>query len=144
MNLNKMKKLRRIAIPLFAALWLNVFFCVQANAQNRVVSGVVTDASGETVIGASVTVKGTKLGTATDLDGKYSLSVPDENKTLVVSYIGMKTKEVDITGNVMNVTLEEDVSALDEVVVIGYGTARKRDFTVSNLSVKVGDPRWIP
>ncbi|MDR2805374.1 MAG: carboxypeptidase-like regulatory domain-containing protein, partial [Dysgonamonadaceae bacterium] len=112
-----MKKHRRIAIPLLMALWVNVFVCAQMNAQSRVVSGVVTDTSGETVIGASVTVKGTQLGTATDVDGKYSLSVPDENKTLVISYLGMKTKEAAITGNVVNVTLEEDVSILDEVVV---------------------------
>ncbi|MDR0681910.1 MAG: TonB-dependent receptor [Dysgonamonadaceae bacterium] len=139
-----MKKHRKIAILLLMALWVNVFVCAQMNAQSRMVSGVVTDTSGETVIGASVTIKGTQTGTATDVDGKYSLSVPNENKTLVISYIGMKTKEVAITGNVVDVTLEEDVSILDEVVVIGYGTMKKRDLTGAVSSISGDKLREIP
>jgi TonB-linked SusC/RagA family outer membrane protein len=144
MNLKKMKKHRKIAISLLMALWVNVFVCAQTNAQTRTVAGVVTDASGEVVIGASVTIKGTQLGTATDVDGKYSLSVPNENKTLVISYLGMKTKEAIITGNTVNVTLEEDVSILDEVVVIGYGTMKRRDLTGSVASVSGATIAAVP
>ena len=73
--------------------------------QARVISGTVKDQTGETIISASVVVKGTTIGTVTDFDGNYSLDVPDDAKVLVFSYIGMKTQELNITGNVMNVVL---------------------------------------
>ncbi|MDR0833493.1 MAG: TonB-dependent receptor [Candidatus Symbiothrix sp.] len=129
MNLLRMKKQRSVTLSMMMVLLMNVFVCAQMNAQSRVVSGVVTDPTGETIIGAGVSVKGTSVGTATDIDGKYSLSVPNDKNTLVVSYLGLKTKEVTITGSVVNVSLEEDASQLDEFVVIGYGSVRKKDLT---------------
>lgn len=108
---------------------------VQVMAQQRTVSGVVTDSSGEVVIGASVVVKGGSQGTITDINGKYTLSVPSSARTLQVTYVGMKAKEVQITGSVINVTLEEDTKVLEDVVVIGYGTVRKADLTGAVSSV---------
>lgn len=111
---------------------------VQVMAQQRVISGVVTDTSGEVIIGATVVVQGGAQGTITDYNGKYTLSVSASARTLNVSYVGMKAKEVQITGSVVNVTLEEDTKVLEDVVVIGYGSVRKADLTgaVSSINEK--------
>lgn len=101
----------------------------------QTIKGVVTDRTSEPIIGASIVVKGTTTGTITDIDGQYTLSVPDNAKTLVFSYIGMKPLEVAIKGNVINASLEESTQDLDEVVVVGYGVQRKRDLTGSVSSV---------
>ena len=104
-------------------------------AQNIMVKGIVKDNLGESVIGANVTEKGTTNGMITDLDGNFSLTV-QKNATLVISYIGYVTQEIAIKGNTnLNITLKEDSKALEEVVVIGYGTARKSDVTGSIASV---------
>lgn len=103
------------------------------------ISGIVTDQTGEPIIGASVAVKGTTTGTMADVDGKYSISAPN-NATLVFSYVGMKTKEIAVAGKTaINVTLEEALQNLDEVVVIGYGTQRKADLTTSVASVSADE-----
>lgn len=111
-----------------------------AMAQDVVsISGIVTDQTGEPIIGASVAVKGTTTGTMADVDGKYSISAPN-NATLVFSYVGMKTKEIAVAGKTaINVTLEEALQSLDEVVVIGYGTQRKADLTTSVASVSADE-----
>ena len=104
-------------------------------AQNIMVKGIVKDNFGEPVIGANVTEKGTTNGMITDLDGNFSLTV-QKNATLVISYIGYVTQEIAIKGNTnLNITLKEDSKAVEEVVVIGYGTARKSDVTGSIASV---------
>ena len=104
-------------------------------AQNIMVKGIGKDNFGEPVIGANVTEKGTTNGMITDLDGNFSLTV-QKNATLVISYIGYVTQEIAIKGNTnLNITLKEDSKALEEVVVIGYGTARKSDVTGSIASV---------
>ena len=104
-------------------------------AQNITVKGIVKDNLGESVIGANVTEKGTTNGMITDLDGNFSLTV-QKNATLVISYIGYVTQEIAIKGNTnLNITLKEDSKALEEVVVIGYGTAKKSDVTGSIASV---------
>ena len=110
-------------------------FCTVANAQNTKVDGIVTDATGETVIGASVMVKGTKTGTVTDFDGKFHLDC-SPGATLVVSYIGFENQEVKASSN-MKITLKEAFNALNEVVVTGYTTQRKADLTgaISVVSV---------
>lgn len=109
--------------------WQNVF------AQQKTVSGTVTDIHGEALIGVSVLIKGTTTGTMTDLDGKYSIPVPNSAKALVARYVGMKDKEIPITGTTIDIIMEEDLSELDEVVVIGYGTVKKRDLTGSVASI---------
>ena len=105
-------------------------------AQATVVTGRVTDQTGEGVIAASVVVKGTSIGTVTDYDGYYSLDVP-EDAILVFSYIGMTTQEIVVSGesSVVNIQLSEDTKVLDEVVVTGYGTTKKRDLVTSVASV---------
>src|SRR5690554_6836099 len=126
MNMNE----SRMKIKLTIGLLMLVFFCPLALiAQDRIVSGTVSDAQGEPIIGANVRVVGTSSGAATNIDGYYTLSVPSSATRLHVSYIGMKDIEVNITGNVVNIVMDEDVSSLDELVVIGYGTQRRRDLT---------------
>lgn len=105
------------------------------------VKGVVTEEqTGNPAIGATVLVKGTSSGTVTNIDGEYTLSNVAPNATLEFSYIGMETIEVNVNGRTtINLTLSEDVQALDEVVVIGYGTAKKRDLTGSIVSVDAAE-----
>jgi len=131
-----MKKL--ITSKLLSVLVLALFSVLAINAQT--VTGVMTDAdSGEPLIGANVLVKGTTVGTITDIDGSYSLSLPDGATTLVFSYAGFQDQEVDIDGqSTINVALSPG-ALLDEVVVIGYGTVKKRDVTGSVASLKEED-----
>ena len=108
---------------------------VQDVQQAGVVKGQVTDKNGEGVIGATVKVKDAATGTVTDFDGSFSLNVQSAG-TLVVSYIGYLTKEVAFTpGQTLNITIEEDATALDEVVVVGYGVQKKSDVTGSVTSI---------
>jgi TonB-linked SusC/RagA family outer membrane protein len=107
-------------------------------AQNKQVTGLVKDNTGELVVGASVVVKGTTIGVLTDSEGKFSLDVPETATAIVVTYIGFKEKEVDVAPY-LEIILEPDVSALDEVVVVAYGTAKKSAFTGSVATVKSAD-----
>ena len=103
------------------------------------IKGQVTDKSGIPVIGANILVKGSNLGCITDINGNYSLKVPAKS-TIVVSYIGYTTQEVTLKGNnFQRIIMEEDSKMLDDVVVVGYGTVRKRDLTGSVSSVKGDD-----
>ena len=107
-----------------------------AFAQTKTVTGTVTDAANEPLIGASVLVQGTSTGTITDMDGKYSISVTPED-VLVFSYVGMTSQTIKVGAqNVINVTLKEDSQVLAETVVIGYGSAKKRDLTGSITNIK--------
>ncbi len=108
---------------------------VQNVQQTGVVKGQVTDKNGDGVIGATVKVKDAATGTVTDYDGNFSLNVQKAG-TLVVSYIGYLTKEVAFTpGQTLNISIEEDATALDEVVVVGYGVQKKSDVTGSVTSI---------
>lgn len=102
-------------------------------AQTSVVSGVVTsDEDGEPIVGASVLVNGTTLGTVTDIDGKFSISnVPSSAKTLTISFIGMQSQKVPIKQGLISVTLKSDTEMLDEVMVVAFGTQKKSSFTGS-------------
>ncbi len=105
-------------------------------AQQRVVTGVVSDASGQPLPGASVVIKGTTAGTVTDVDGRFSLPVPAGNQTLVFSFVGMKTVELAVEGrSKVDVKLEEETVGIDEVVAIAYGTAKRKDLTGSISTV---------
>lgn len=109
---------------------------VQETLQTKTVTGTVVDAAGIPVIGANVIVKGTTNGTITDFDGNFSLDVP-ANAVLEISYIGYLTVETPVGDqSKINVTLQEDTQALDEVVVVGYGTMRKSDVTGSIATAK--------
>ena len=108
-------------------------------SETKKISGIVKDERGEPVIGANVVVKGTTNGTVTDMDGKYTLEVP-AGGVLQISYIGYNTQEVKVGSvNVVNISLREDSEALDEVVVIGYGTVKKSDLTGAVGSVQMKD-----
>lgn len=117
-----------------------ILFTQVLSAQTKVISGTVTDTSGVGVPGVSVTVRGSKTGTQTGSDGSFQLSVPANANTLVVSSVGYDQQEVSITGQTsVNVSLVAQNAALNEVVVVGYGTARRRDVTGSSVSVRAKD-----
>lgn len=116
----------------------------QKKQKTKKITGLVIDENGEPVIGANVIEKGTTNGTVTDIDGRYSLSVP-ESSVLTVSYIGYADKEVRVgTGTIIDVSLLEDTQALDEVVVVGYGTMKKSDLTGSVVNVNQEQLRNLP
>lgn len=113
-------------------MMLFVLFSVTVAMAQVLVRGTVVDQTGESVIGASIQVKGTTQGTITDIDGKFSLGVPDKKSVIVVSFIGYATKELQVdTSKPMSIVLEEDTKVLDEVVVVGYQEVRKKDLTGS-------------
>ncbi len=120
---NKMKNMRAMLFLLFVAIGINL------SAQSITLSGNVKDTTGEPVIGASILEKGTTNGTITDFDGNFKLTV-GSNATVVVSYIGMKPQDISVKGKTrLDVTLQDDAQALEEVVVIGYGSVKKKDLT---------------
>nr|WP_246348021.1 TonB-dependent receptor [Dysgonomonas hofstadii] len=123
-------------------LLLACFFLVSTvsiYAQTKSVTGTVIDGLNEPLIGVSVKVQGTTNGTITDIDGKYTLSV-GSGDVLEFSYVGMKTQLVTVgSQNIINITMQDDATMLTETVVIGYGTAKKRDLTGSIASIKAED-----
>ena len=134
-----MKAIQKLAKRSLLLVALFVIGCLQLMAQTRTIKGEVTDAqNGEALIGATVMVEGEKGGTVTDFDGNFSLQVSSSAKKIKVSYIGYIDKILSISDN-MKVKLESDSKALADVVVIGYGTARKSDLTGSVATVKSKD-----
>ena len=142
------KQLRLLGVFAFLALALATVPAVSglsvASAQQAKCSGVVVDASGVSVIGASVLIKGTDKGTITDLDGNFSFSA-NPGDVLVVSCMGYVTKEVAFAGAPLRVVLDEDVNLLNEIVVIGYGTQKKVNLTgsVSAIDSEVLEDRPV-
>ena len=121
---NVTKKIQKI--PYLFLLML--FSFVTASAQKGItVRGTVLDSNGETIIGASVVLKGNNsIGTISDIDGNFVLTVPNEKSTLIVSYVGMKPQEVKVVSKgLFKVVLEDDTKQLEEVVVVGYGQQKK-------------------
>jgi TonB-linked SusC/RagA family outer membrane protein len=115
---------------------ISLCFTTHAFAQGQIVSGTVLDVLGDPVIGANVTEKGTANGNITDIDGKFSINVKSD-AILVFSFIGYKTQELKATpGKTMNVIMEENLELLDEVVVVGYGSMRKKDLTGSVIQIR--------
>lgn len=114
------------------SMLLFVLFSMTVAMAQVLVKGTVIDKTGESVIGASIQVKGTTQGTITDIDGKFSLGVPDKKSVIVISFIGYATKELQVDpSKPMSIVLEEDTKVLDEVVVVGYQEVRKKDLTGS-------------
>lgn len=124
----------RVAMFMFLSFFMTA---LSANAQDTV-TGTVTDPSGEPLIGASVVVPGTTVGVSTDVDGNFSIQVA-QGKKLRVSYVGYITKEVTVKGSKIDIVLKENNEVLDEVVVIGYGTMKKKDLTGSITTVNSKD-----
>lgn len=120
---NVERKIQKLPFLLFCML----LWCLTASAQQGMkVKGTIFDSNGETIIGASVVVKGNaSIGTISDFDGNFELNVPSRNSVLVISFVGMKTKEVKASQNLIKVTLEDDSQQLEEVVVVGYGQQKK-------------------
>ncbi|MEO6070723.1 MAG: TonB-dependent receptor [Chitinophagaceae bacterium] len=117
-----------------------LFLSFIASAQEKVVTGRVTDPAGTGLSGVSVTVKNSSQGTSTGSDGRFSLSVPTSATTLVFSSVGFATREVSIVGQTnVAVTMQTEAGSLNEVVVIGYGTARKKDLTGSVTAISAKD-----
>ena len=116
----------------------------RAAQEKKHLTGIVTDEKGEPIIGANVVEKGTTNGTVTDIDGKFSLEV-DDKSMLMVSYIGYNTKNVPVSGkSSLTIDLSEDTKALDEVVVVGYGTQKKVNLTGSIATMNVDDIQQYP
>ena len=129
-------------IPRLSALLLVMLISLGAFAQKLTVKGLVVDDAQLAVIGASVQEKGTTNGTVTDMDGNFTLTV-DPQATLVISYIGYKTQEVKAAAS-LEITLQEDNELLDEVVVIGYGSVKRKDVTTAVSTVSTEDLQQRP
>lgn len=147
-----MKKKKIFSSYLLIPILIFILTC-NVNAQNTSqgniqISGIVTDEMGEPLPGVNVIQKDIHQGTITDIDGKYFITIPKMNTVLIFSYIGYKSQEITVTKREVNVKLGEDTETLDEVVVIGYGTAKKRDLTgaISNIKtekLEVEAPRTV-
>ncbi len=121
------------------------FFVASGFSQaQKQIKGIVKDSHGEPLIGVTIGIKGSTKATLTDIDGSYTISVPADTKKLAATYVGMKTQEQPIVGNVINFVMEDANSELEEVVVIGYGTVKRKDLTGSVSSVKGESIQNIP
>jgi TonB-linked SusC/RagA family outer membrane protein len=133
-----MQKIRK-KVSCMLMLFLLLLFCsATINAQQKTISGIITEAAnGEPILGANIHLKGApSIGAVSDLNGRFSLSVPENAKTLVVTYIGFVTQELPIDKTTFTIALKESVTDLDELVVIGYGGVKKKDLTGSVSTIK--------
>lgn len=143
MQKNKKMKRKLLFLGLMFIIALPQCICARAMKDpqlaktlfKKAVKGKVTDSNGEAIIGASILIKGTSLGTISDIDGNFELPSVEDNAILVVTYIGYKTQEVVVNKNELNIVLKDDTQILDEVVVTGYGTLKKSQLVgaVENL-----------
>jgi TonB-dependent SusC/RagA subfamily outer membrane receptor len=138
-NVNQMSRIKAFLTSKLTLSLVIMVSCISLQAQNTITGSVGDQNTSQSVFGVSVTVKGTKNATITDVDGNYKLNVADTNATLVFSYIGYVTVEEAIAGRqVINVLLKEENNTLNEVVVIGYGSVKKSGATgaISSLKAK--------
>lgn len=138
-----MEKLKSKRYSKFGSFLLMAFlmaFSLSSFAQQKSVSGVVTDSGNAPIPGVTIVVKGTTVGTITDMDGKYSLMIPSSAQTIIFSYIGMATQEIPIAGkSVVNAVMQADVIGIEEVVAVGYATRKAGEVTGSVSTVKAGE-----
>ncbi|MCD8101280.1 MAG: TonB-dependent receptor [Alistipes sp.] len=141
MRIILLRNTSRLLLLLMAVCWTTV-----ASAQDRQVSGVVTDEDNQLIVGATVILQGTTTGTTTNVEGRYTISVPAGAVTLQFGYLGMETLEADVsaTTTTLNITLKSDAVQVDDVVVVGYGTQRKRDLTGAISTVGGAELANIP
>ena len=130
---NKLTQAR--SFRFFSVCCLLLFFSIALMAQNLTVKGIVKDQTGEAIIGASVLVKGTTLGTITDFDGNFTLMDVPESSLIEVSFVGYLTQEIKASSSLLNIILKEDNKTLDEVIVVGYGVQKKSVVTASIAKV---------
>lgn len=135
----------RIKYFLSAIFAFSIFFSVQAKENNNIpilgatISGIVLDDTGESIIGATVIEKGTTNGTVTDFDGSFTLTLIGDSPTIVVSYLSYKTQEIVVSGQTdFNITLAADITNLEEVVIVGYGSVVKKDVTGAVSTIRAG------
>ncbi|UKM64276.1 TonB-dependent receptor [Flavobacteriaceae bacterium GSB9] len=144
-------------LPCVTALWVNtshasisfekttsetgtVLKVKPTSTVQQTISGTVTDINGQPLLGASILEQGTSNGTQTDFDGNFSLTLKGSSSTIIVSYLGFVTQEIQVSNSQkLNIVLEEDAASLDEVVVVGYGSVKKRELTGSVASMKPED-----
>src|SRR4051812_40354235 len=127
-------------VRLLCSLLLLAAGIASAQAQTKPITGKITDESGAAIPGASVQVKGTSTGTSTGVDGNFKLNAPENATTLIISFIGYVKQEVTISGKSnISVILKAESTTLTDVVVVGYGTSRKKDLTGSVVSIKSAD-----
>ena len=120
-----------------------LFAVLAGNISAQTIKGTVTEENGEPIIGATVVETGTQNGTVTDLDGNFTLNV--KGNEITVSYVGMTEQRVNIAGkSTVTIVMKEESSTLNEVVVIGYGSVRKKDLTGAVSTVKGGDLTKVP
>ncbi|MGH2643244.1 MAG: carboxypeptidase-like regulatory domain-containing protein, partial [Chitinophagaceae bacterium] len=131
-----MKSLLRSLALLISCLL--IFVCEVKAQQQRSITGTVNDATGQHLIGVTVRIKGTEMGTTTDANGKYHINVSLKNPVLEFSYIGYTAAEAPVTANIMNITMKATTGSLNEVVVVGYGTQKRVTVTgaISSVSGK--------
>src|ERR1700744_6790691 len=127
-----------------AMLFMVLFACTAAYAQTggsiTTIKGIVSDDQGVTLPGVTVTLKGSPVNAATDINGKYSINIPSGSKTLIFSFVGMQPQEVALTGSTtINVVMKSTTTALSDVVVIGYGTQKRGDVNGAIASVTAKD-----
>jgi TonB-dependent starch-binding outer membrane protein SusC len=121
---------------MLAILIASILFCFPVLAQERIITGIVTDANNVALPGVNVILKGTATGVVTDVNGNYSIKVPGNEAVISITYIGYKNQEITVGQQTsINITLEEDVQQMDEVVVVGYGTMKKKLSTGANAHV---------
>ena len=141
-GLERQKKLWRI-LKMTIVILIGCMMTVSASTQEpqkKEISGTVSDSKGQSIPGATITVKGSTIGIITDINGKFNLSVPSETKILDISFVGMKTQEISIVGKQkIAVILEEDVIGLEEIVAIGYGSQKKINLTGSVTTISTKD-----
>ncbi|NMA73013.1 MAG: TonB-dependent receptor plug domain-containing protein [Bacteroidales bacterium] len=138
------RKVRRKEFTFSKNLLFLFMFCFSFSvgfAQQKInIKGSVVDELNEPIIGANVVIEGESIGTITDINGEFTLSVPAANSKLNISYLGYQTQIVSLNGRTsISVILKEDLLSLDEVVVVGYGTVKKRDLTGAISSIKSDD-----
>ncbi len=118
-------------------LGIGIIGMLSVEAQVRRINGtVVSTEDGNGIPGVSIVVKGTTLGTITNIDGDYQIDVPDDAETLIFSFVGMKTVERPVEGSVINVQMESEMIGVDELMVVAYGSTKKSSFTGSAGTVK--------
>ena len=140
-----MKRIHFVSLRRASSLLLFLLLSLTTLQAQIKITGTVTDETKETVIGANVTVKGTTIGTITDVNGKYSIEVPDQKSILVFSFIGYTTREIPVGKNkVIDVIMKEDGVMLNEVVAVGYATVKKGDLTGSVSKVDMDDLTKAP
>jgi TonB-linked SusC/RagA family outer membrane protein len=144
LTFNLFKTMQKTIKGILSLIILSLFAVSGFAQAQKQIKGKVKDSHGEPLVGVTVGVKGSTNATLTDIDGNYTISLPGNVKTITATYVGMKPNQQNVTGNVVNFVLEELSSELNEVVVIGYGTVKRKDLTGSVSSVKGDVVQTVP